>query len=135
MPRALALTAANVTRTHAINLASIGATGQGLRKRGHRLKCWLRQLVTTDSWSRRDRDIGDQDTTRTRLDRPGHGDLTRADDERNVNSFVSGDQSPHSMLGFRPAWSTLRARRSKSTSGKHPITGTVEEGRSRRETA
>jgi hypothetical protein len=62
----------------------------------------------------------------------GHDDdLTRADDERNVDSFTRGDQSPHPTFGLRPAWSALRARRSKSTSMKHPITGTVEEGRSR----
>lgn len=53
-----------------------------------------------------------------------HGDLTPVDDERNFDIFVRGDESPHSMFGFRPAWSTLRGRRSKSTSGKHPITGT-----------
>ena len=62
-------------------------------------------------------------------------DLTRIDDGRNVNPFVSGDWSPHSTFGLRSAWSLLRARRSQSTSMKHPITGTVEEGRSRRETA
>jgi len=62
-------------------------------------------------------------------------DLTPIDDERNVNPFVNGDWSPHSTFGLRSAWSLLRARRSQSTSMKHPITGTVEEGRSRRETA
>jgi hypothetical protein len=69
-----------------------------------------------------------EDTRKTR-------DLTRIDDERNFKSFVSGDLSPHSTFGLRSAWSLLRARRSQSTSMKHPITGTVEEGRSRRETA
>jgi len=62
-------------------------------------------------------------------------DLTRTDEGRNVIPFVSGDWSPHSTFGLRSAWSLLRARRSQSTSMKHPITGTVEEGRSRRETA
>ncbi len=62
-------------------------------------------------------------------------DLTLIDEGRNVNPFVSGDWSPHSTFGLRSAWSLLRARRSQSTSVKHPITGTVEEGRSRRETA
>lgn len=61
--------------------------------------------------------------------------LTHTSDRRKFNSFVSGDQSPHSTFGFRHAWTTLRARRSKGTSGKHPITGTVEEDRSQHETA
>jgi hypothetical protein len=61
-------------------------------------------------------------------------DLTRTDEGRNVISFVSGDWSPHSTFGLRSAWSLLRARRSLRTSMKHPLTGTVEEGRSRRET-
>jgi hypothetical protein len=61
--------------------------------------------------------------------------LTRIDEGRNVNPFVSGDWSPHSTFDLRSAWRPLRARRSQSTSMKHPITGTVEEGRSRRETA
>jgi hypothetical protein len=51
-------------------------------------------------------------------------DLTPADGGRNVDAFVRGDQSPPSTFGFRPAWSTLRARRSESISGKHPSTGT-----------
>ena len=71
-----------------------------------------------------------------RCDRPFDAiDLTRIDDGRNVISFVSGDWSPHSTFGLRSAWSLLRAGRSQSTSMKHPLTGTVEEGRSRRETA
>jgi len=55
-----------------------------------------------------------------------------------LDSFVRGDQLPLSTFGFRPAWSTLRARRSKSTSGKHPIIGTwmkVAAGRKQPETA
>jgi hypothetical protein len=31
-------------------------------------------------------------------------DLTRVNDERNVNPFVSGDQSPQPTFGLRPAW-------------------------------
>jgi hypothetical protein len=31
-------------------------------------------------------------------------DLTRIDEGRNVNPFVSGDWSPHSTFGLRPAW-------------------------------
>ena len=32
-----------------------------------------------------------------------------------------GDQSPLSTFGLRPPWTSLRARRSKSTNEKHPL--------------
>jgi hypothetical protein len=61
-------------------------------------------------------------------------DLTLADDGRNVDAFVSGDQSPHSAFGFRPAWSTLRSllQEHKREAANHRD---VEEGRSRHEAA
>jgi hypothetical protein len=61
-------------------------------------------------------------------------DLTRADDGRNA-SHSSVAISRHIPRSFQTCVDLLRARRSQSTSMKHPITGTVEEGRSRHETA
>jgi hypothetical protein len=54
---------------------------------------------------------GDPDghRVRARSRRADHRDVRRgrtalAHDGRNVIPFVSGDQSPHSTFGFRPAW-------------------------------
>jgi hypothetical protein len=40
-----------------------------------------------------------------------------------VNPLVSGDQSPHSTFGLRPAWSCFALVALSVRSMKHPITG------------
>ena len=44
------------------------------------------------------------DATQTRPGRRDTDDLTRVVDGRNVISFVSGDQSPHSTFDLRSSW-------------------------------